>query len=55
MTIVVDNGLFADTPYIQAWPGRAERAKANRDAKDPVDLRPDRHELRNLAVAWKAW
>src|SRR5579862_2401327 len=55
MTVVVDHGLVADTLYIHAWPGGAERAEANGDAEDPVGLCPDRHERRNFAVARQAW
>jgi hypothetical protein len=55
MTVVVHNSLIADSLYVQAWPGRAERPEAYGHTKDPVDLRPDRHQSRNLAVAWQAW
>ena len=55
MPIIVHNGFIADTLYIQPGPGRAERPEAHGDAKDPVDLRPDRHEPREYVVGWQAW
>jgi hypothetical protein len=54
MAVIVHNSLFADTLYIKAGSGGAERAKAHCDAKDPIDLGPDRHEFWQPTVGWQA-
>jgi hypothetical protein len=42
----MDDGLISDALHIEARTGGAERAEAHGDAKDPVHLRPDRHDFR---------
>src|SRR4029077_5543277 len=55
MAVIVHDGLIADTLDIQPGPGRAEGAEAHGDAKDPVDVRPDRHELGEYVVGRQPW
>ena len=54
MPVVVHHDLVADALYIEARPGCAEWPQADRHAKNPVDLRPDRRRLGPHAVTRKA-
>ena len=45
MPVVMDDGLVADALDLQARTRRAEWPQAHRDAKNPVHLRADRHQL----------
>ena len=55
MAIIVHDGLVADTLDIEPRPGWAKGAETHGDAKDPVEVRPNRHELREYVIGWQAW
>jgi hypothetical protein len=42
--------LVADTLDVKARSSRPERPEAHGNPKNPVDMRPDRHELRKRIV-----
>jgi len=51
MPVIVHNSLIANALDIEAWTSRPERPETNRNAKNPIDRRVDRQELRKRAIS----